>query len=82
MGSSHQEWITWGVAGVGPSGVRGSEGGVTGVLVARLTIAGGRLRVRGSSVPGFIKDLEDSQDEAAALLVEIKVAAQLDRLLF
>ena len=75
-GTAHHEQITWGVARVDPLGVGGSERGVTGVPVARLTIPGGRQRARGSLVPGFNKDLEDSRDEAAALLVETEAAVR------
>ena len=55
-------------------GVGGLRGDVTGVLVASLTISGGRQR---SLVPDFIEDLEASQDEAAVLLVETKAAERL-----
>ena len=78
-GSSHQEQIACGVVGVDPLGVKGSEKGVTGLVVATLTSAGGRQR---SLETDFIKDVDASQEEAAALLVETEAAERLGQPLF
>ena len=79
-GSSHQEQITWGVTGVDPLAVGGSEGGVTlAVVASSSTIVGGRQR---SLEPDFIEDFEASREEAAALLVETEAAEWSGRPLF